>query len=379
MACRSFSLEEPELRGNLYRTIRPLLFSLDPETAHDFVAAIGRITPAIPFAIRTLQGIYQVSDPLLHTNVFGIPFRNPVGVAAGFDKYGSLVSLFDGLGFGFLEVGAVTSRPSKGNPKPRLFRLADDQALINRMGLNNPGPWGIAARLGSHRRRDFRIGINIAKTNDPSLTGESALTDFVHAVEQALRLGDFLVLNVSCPNTKDGKTFEEPSALQSLLERVSEVRSKSEIKVPVLVKFSADISLPDLENAVRISDQAGVDGFVLVNTSLSRSNLKTSGAELSRIGVGGLSGRPLREQALARVALTYQLIGKRKPIIGVGGIDSAEVAYDFIRSGASLIEIYTALVYEGPGIAKRINQGLLNLLKRDGFKQLADAVGVGRN
>jgi dihydroorotate dehydrogenase len=309
----------------------------------------------------------------------GLTFRSPVGLAAGFDKNAEGVPLWAALGLGFAEVGSVTAQPSAGNPMPRAFRLERDRALVNRMGLNNDGAEAIARRLATEKRPPgFVVGVNVAKTHDPAILGEVAVEDFRASVRLLLPHADFLVLNVSCPNTAEGKTFEEPAALDTLLVAVMAERARQASSVPVLVKLSPPPSPTDpgcTDELVAVARAHGVEGFVAVNTASDRAGVTADAATLEEIGRGGLSGRPLAARATALVRRLYRLTGGTLPVIGVGGVDSAEAAYEKVRAGASLVELYTGLVYEGPGLPARIARGLLRLLDRDGLATLSEAVG----
>lgn len=357
-----------------YRFIRPLLFALDAERAHHLTFAAGQFLqrPALLPSVAKLFG--GEPEPALSCELLGRSLRSPVGLAAGFDKNAVLLPLLSRIGFGFLEIGSVTHRPSAGNPRPRLFRLPEDRAVINRMGLNNDGPQLILERLRKNRSRSVPVAVNIAKTNDPSLVGDAAIRDMADAYDAMRDAGDWGVLNVSCPNTEDGRTFEAPEALRELLSAINERGRRG----PLLVKFSTDTSDEDFLAAVAVCEGAGVDGYVVSNTTNRRQGLSASEELLSKIGRGGLSGNPLQSAAVKRVGLLREQLAGEKPIIGVGGIFSAEDAYRFIRAGSDAVELYTGLVYEGPGLVNRINTGLGRLLRRDGFSSIAEAVGTER-
>jgi dihydroorotate dehydrogenase len=325
-----------------------------------------------------------VRGEALSQNILGSVFPNPVGLAAGFDKNAEQLGAWGSLGFGFCEIGSVTARPSAGNPVPRAFRLPDDRALVNRMGLNNDGAEAVAARLEAlpKNSRAIPIGVNIAKTHDPGIVEDEAIEDFVRSVSLLAPHADYITLNISCPNTAEGKTFEEPEALDALLERVMFFKETLALP-PVLVKVSAPgvgagglMEFGALNELVDIALSRGIAGFVATNTARDRVNLVTDPSHLAAIGRGGLSGRPLAERALATLRRIYVRTGGDVPVIGVGGIDSPEEAYARIRAGASLVQIYTGLVYEGPGLVRRINRRLLRLLERDGFDNVSQAVGA---
>ncbi len=343
-------------------------------------AQFGKLSP------RVVRGLFRFEDERLEQTLWkrddqpGLHFANPVGLAAGFDKNAELVRFWPSVGFGFAEVGSVTALPSEGNPRPRAFRLPADRALINRMGLNNDGAEAVAAHLAELKKPEgFVLGINVAKTHDPSILGDDATEDFRTSVHHLLPFADCLALNVSCPNTAEGKTFEESEALDALLAAVMEERAAQNSLTPVLVKFSPPVSVDDMGNVdelIALSLEHGVEGFIATNTASDRKGLRSSKARLSDIGAGGLSGRPLAERSTALVRHLFRKTNGAVPIIGVGGIDSPETAYERIRAGASLIQLYTGLIYEGPALIKRINKGLVRLLQRDGFGSVGEAVGV---
>lgn len=350
------------------RLIRPLLFKLDCEQAHHLAHSTARSLGTLWPLSSTLLN-YRQED--LHVHLAGVKLANPVGLAAGFDKNGMLVSMLGHVGFGFAEIGSVTARAKGGNPKPRLFRLPKDEALINRMGLNGDGADVIAARL-SNSHFSLPVGVNIAKTNDPSIKGDAAVEDMLFSFRKVKDLPlSYVTVNASCPNTADG-IMEEARHLGTILSEMAKCNAN---KLPVFVKLSPDSSRQLLDDLVGIATACGVAGFVCGNTSTSRENLATTDAELSKIGPGGLSGRPLKPLALALTRQVFQLKKPDQCIIAVGGIKSASNLYEFIRAGAVAAQVYTALVYEGPGLPKVLNSGLSRLLKRDGLT-LAEAVGL---
>jgi dihydroorotate dehydrogenase len=277
----------------VYETIRPLLFRLDAERAHRLGMQAASVGAHLP---RLARSLLAVSDDRLRQRVWGLEFPNPVGLAAGFDKNGRRVDFWGVMGFGFCEIGSVTARPSPGNPRPRAFRLPADRALVNRMGLNNEGAAAVARRLTrlAPTARTVPLGINIAKTHDPGILGDAALDDFAHSVRLLAPLADYLALNVSCPNTAEGKTFEDPDALDALLARVMPVRDEVAPRLPVLVKLSpggasgdADAGLVD--EIVALSAARGVAGYIATNTAADREGLRTDAAPLSGVRCGGLS------------------------------------------------------------------------------------------
>lgn len=319
---------------------------------------------------------------MLQQTLWGLDFANPLGLAAGFDKNGVLVRFWETVGFGFVEVGSVSAEPAKGNARPRAFRLKEDRALINRMGLNNHGAERIAKRLkGTLPQVQYPVGINLAKTHSPSIMGDAALEDFRISFRQMAPLANYIVLNISCPNTTEGKTFEDADALDALLKTIFAERSALNLAVPVLVKLSPPASErvvfdSTVDVIIALSKKYGVAGFIATNTASDRSNLKASAETLDRIGRGGLSGAPLENRSTHLVRYLYQKTEGAIPIIGVGGVSSAEGAYAKIRAGASLVQLYTGLVYEGPAVIKRIKEGLVKRLKSDGLAGIKDAVGL---
>lgn len=364
----------------MYKIVRPLLFQLDPERTHS--AAITAAQTAETVSPGLIRHLFGFEDPMLEQSCFGRSFPNPIGLAAGFDKNGHLPYFCELLGFGFAEVGSVTHRPSPGNSKPRAFRLPNDRAVINRMGLNNDGAHAVAQRIAETRNLLERpLGINIAKTHDPSILGAKGIRDFCSSFHLLAPVADYITLNISCPNTKEGTTFEDPETFEKLAAEIAEIRATVAEDLPVFVKFSPPDALPIPEThpvteLIDISREFDFDGFVATNTASDRQNLQTSEKRLENIGRGGLSGRPLQERSTTLIRFIYDYTDGELPIIGVGGIDSADTAYRAITAGASLLQLYTGLIYEGPGLVKRIKQGLLVRLEADGFSSLSEAVGT---
>jgi dihydroorotate dehydrogenase len=347
---------------NVYRLARPLLFAFDPETAHRLAVLALKAGLSEAYARK--------GDPILATRVFGLDFPNPVGLAAGFDKNGEAPDAVLGLGFGFAEVGTVTPRPQAGNPRPRLFRLAADGALINRMGFNNDGMERMAARLGRRSRHGI-VGVNIGQNKDGD-----AIADYVACAVRLSPLADYLVVNVSSPNTPGLRALQGREPLARLLAAVKEARDKavpSSPRPPLLVKVAPDLVDDDLKDIAEVARALLADGIIATNTTVARpSGLQDPHRDES----GGLSGRPLFEPSTRILATLYKLTGGALPLIGVGGVASGRDAYAKIRAGASLVQLYTALVYEGPGLVGAIKRELAELLRRDGFSSVAAAVGA---
>lgn len=365
----------------MYHFLRPLFFQLDPERAHQVGTGTARLAQAV--APVVVEHVYAYADAGLHQTLWEtLAFRNPVGLAAGYDKNARLVPFWENLGFGFAEVGSVTAQPARGNPRPRAFRLPEDHALINRIGLSNEGAARVARRLKNARKRfSMPVGVNLAKTPRADLHGAAAVDDFCQSFRQLAPLADYVTINISCPNTADGKTFEEPDALDQLLAALFDARAQLGLRVPVLLKLAPSLNervVYDslVEGVLDVASRYDVRGYVACNTAPDRLNLKTPPDVVAQMGAGGLSGAPLRGRSTRLVQYLYRRTEGRVPIIGVGGILSAEDAYAKIRAGASLVQLYTGLVYEGPGLVKQIKKGLAQLLERDGFSKIGEAVGL---
>lgn len=353
-----------------YRTIaKSVLFKLDPEKAHHSTINFAKYASHNQFLKQLAHKLYFYSSPVLEQNIWGLHFSNPVGLAAGFDKNGVATGIYEDVGFGFIEIGSITANASPGNPLPRAFRLPEDFALINRMGLNNEGADAITHRLFGIKP-SIPLGINIAKTHDPKILGDAAISDYVYSFRKAERIADYITLNISCPNTTEGKTFEDKNALKALLQAISEAKSRK--TPPILVKFSVDLNRSELLELIEVCEQANIDGYIAANTSTSREHLITPQRELNQIGNGGLSGRPIAARSTQIIQWIYEVIGEKKPIIGVGGIDSADSAIQKIKAGASLIQVYTGLIYEGPGLVSRINKAIDKLMKKNYLTDVRD-------
>ena len=360
-----------KMRGEkmFYKSLlKPILFQYDAERAHNAACKAAKKTAQSNMLSSLFDALYNFQSPLLSQNFFGHTFRNPIGLAAGFDKNGCLIEAMETLGMGFVEVGSITARASSGNPKPRAFRLPKDRALINRMGLNNDGAQTVIKRL-QNAEYDIPAGINIAKTHDPGVMGDEAIRDYLFSYKEAQKIADYITINISCPNTTEGKTFEDPAVLEELLSAL--LKEKTENMVPTLVKFSPDLNQPTLEELVEVCEKHQIDGYVACNTSSDRTSLKTDLQRVNKIGAGGLSGSPLSSKSI-RTVKWIRAIATRKPIIGVGGIDSFEAAFEMMKAGANLLQIYTGLVYEGPALVKRINRQLVHYLQAHEMNSLKE-------
>lgn len=342
----------------LYSLVRPILFLADAERAHLFSLAALKIAPLPDLA---------KSSKSLQVELAGLSFPNPVGLAAGYDKNAEVAEEILRLGFGFTEVGTLTPLPQAGNPRPRLFRLVEDRGVINRMGFNNDGQAEAILRLKNlpHGVLKGPLGVNIGANKD----SEDRLADYVTGVRNMAAYADYLTINISSPNTPGLRALQDKGALDDLLAQAMAARSRD---IPIFLKLAPDLEPSDIDDIVEVAMARGVAALIISNTTISRPPLQSDHATQS----GGLSGRPLRDLAQQRLLDFRKASGGRIALIGAGGISSAEDAYARIRAGASLVQIYSALVYEGPGLARKINKGLERLLLRDGFSSIADAVGA---
>jgi dihydroorotate dehydrogenase len=356
----------------LYKNLlRPFLFRLNPELAHNLTHTAASFVNRADGVGHFVGTYFKVDEPILAQNILGLHFKNPVGLAAGFDKNGDLPRAMESVGFGFTEIGSITAQPSPGNPKPRVFRLSTDRALVNRMGLNNKGALSIINQLVKQRRPSFPVGINIAKTHNPNILGELAIHDYAYSYEQALRYADYITVNISCPNTEEGKTFENIEALSQLLDRFKEIPNPT--RIPIFVKVSADLSDSELDTLLDCCESYNVDGYVATNTSSLRTHLDhTTPSEIAHVGRGGLSGRPLLSRSTHIVHQIAVKTAYNKPIIGVGGVQSLDDAIIMLKAGAWLLQVYTGLIYEGPSLPASINKGLAEYLRKNNLTSIRD-------
>ena len=346
----------------LFPLFRPALFALDPETAHGLSIAALRAMPLPEARI----------DPALRTTVAGIGFSGPLGAAPGYDKNGEVPDALLRLGFGFAEVGTVTPLPQAGNPKPRLFRLAEDRAVINRMGFNNAGAEALLARLKARAGKGGVIGVNIGANKD----SPDRVADYAQLARIMAPWATYLTVNVSSPNTPGLRALQDEGALAALLDAVLEARGDSAAPngshlPPIFLKLAPDLEPADIDAICRIAIERRLGALIVSNTTITRPALRSRHADEA----GGLSGEPLRDLAHQRLRDFRSASGGAIALVGVGGIATADDAWTRIRSGASLVQLYSAMVYEGPGLARRINAGLVRLMRRDGFSTIAEAVG----
>jgi dihydroorotate dehydrogenase len=341
----------------VYQLLRPILFLSDAERAHIWSLAALRLMPLSDPA---------PSNPMLAQRLFDLDFPNPVGLAPGYDKNAEVAGQIMRLGFGFAEVGTLTPLPQEGNAKPRVFRLVEDQAVINRMGFNNEGQAAASARLAKDgRRRPGPLGINIGANKD----SVDRIADYVTGTQNMTHLADYLTVNISSPNTPGLRALQDKSALDDLLAQVMEARP---LLIPVLLKVAPDLTPADIDDIVEMSLKHKLAALIVSNTTITRPELESRHSGET----GGLSGAPLRDLAQQRLRDFRIASGGAITLVGVGGIATAQDAYDRIKAGASLIQIYSALVYHGPGLAKQINAGLVKLLQQDGFKNISEAIGI---
>ena len=340
-----------------YKTfIRPFLFSFDPERIHHLSFRALKFLYRLPGGRRLMRRFFVLEDQRLEKEVFGLKFKNPVGLAAGFDKDAQLVDELAALGFGFIEIGTLTPQPQPGNEKPRLFRLPDDRALVNRMGFNNEGAITAVQRLKT-RHSKVIVGGNIGKNKVTE--NKLAYQDYDYCLEALYEVVDYFVVNVSSPNTPNLRDLQDKGPLTELLNRLKKRMEDKAKRKPILLKIAPDLTEEQLDDIVEIVFKTKIDGVIATNTTVSREGLKSSDELVANIGAGGLSGQPLSQSATEVIRYLYQRLGDDYPIIGVGGIMTPEDALEKLQAGASLIQVYTGFVYNGPGFVRQINQAIL--------------------
>ncbi len=359
----------------MYSLLRPFIFRLDPETAHRFVIRGLSLMQSIAWLRKSFYRQTLIDDPRLNSRHFGLFFPNPVGLAAGFDKNAHVYPGLSALGFGFVEVGTLTPRPQAGNPKPRIFRFPGEQALINRMGFNNDGIEQAKESFSKLPRPSIPIGINLGKNRDTP--NEQAVDDYLKGLSLLYPYGDYFVINVSSPNTKGLRDLQQMDALQKLLTTIIQQRDSLadnfQIYRPILLKIAPDLTEDEVTQIVQTALATKVDALIATNTTLSREGLYSP----SRNEAGGLSGKPLTNRSTKMIRMIYQITRGQLPIIGVGGVFTGQDAFDKIRAGANLIQVYTGMIYQGPWIAKKINVELLKLLDQHQISSIQELVGQG--
>lgn len=335
--------------------IKPLLFKMDAEKAHHFVFNSLKIAFKIPGIKSIVTSLYSVNKKDLEREVFGLKFKNPVGLAAGFDKDAKLYDELSAFGFGYIEIGTLTPKPQPGNDKPRLFRLPADEALINRMGFNNGGVKDAVERL-KRRNKNLLIGGNIGKNK--VTPNEEATNDYIIAFNELFDFVDYFVVNVSSPNTPGLRDLQEKEPLTKLLKTLMDLNNLKSNPKPILLKIAPDLTNSQLDDIVEIVTDSKIAGIIATNTTISREGLKTSKEMIDRIGAGGLSGKPLTQRSTEVIKYLVSKTGGKTPIIAVGGIHNAKDAKEKLDAGAALVQVYTGFIYEGPGMVKRILKGL---------------------
>ena len=343
----------------MFNILRPFIFKFNPEMAHSLAINVLKF--------GNIPSVKIHKSPLLETSIFGKKIFSPVGVAAGFDKNAEVYNSLFNLGFGFVEVGTITPKPQFGNPRPRVFRLEEDEALINRLGFNNNGSDDIYSRLKKNKQKGV-LGINIGPNKDSN----DKIKDYLLCYKKFVNLADYITINISSPNTENLRNFHERKELGDLIEAISKEKKNTNSNVPIAVKVSPDLSQSQVGNIAEILIENKIEIIIVSNsTDRNRENL----LNIDKLEKGGLSGKPIEKISNKIINDFYKLIGKKIKIIGVGGVDSAQGVYDKITSGATLVQLYTGMVYKGPGIASQINKELINILKKEGVNNISDIIG----
>ena len=349
----------------MFSFLRPFIFNLDPETAHDLAIKSLKYN-VLPKSLFTVE-----DEEILNTKLFGKIIDNPIGLAAGFDKSAEVYNEIFKIGFGFVEVGTVTPKKQYGNQKPRVFRLEKDQALINRLGFNNDGSDAIKKRI-EHNAPDGLLGINIGPNKDT----DNMYNDFLSCAKTFFPIGDYITINISSPNTEGLRNFHEKENLEKLLIQINEIRKESNFKKSFLLKISPDLDESSINNIVDLSLKNNINGIILTNTSDKNRDKLIDNQKNEK---GGLSGQPIKDLSTKIIKEFYKKLNGKIPIIGVGGVDSANAAFEKIAAGASAIQLYTGMIYKGPMIVKEIKKGLIIKLNEKGFKNISEAVGSNSN
>ncbi len=353
------------------RIVKPILFLFDPEDVHDGMIRFSSWAERYSFFRRIFHRCFAYHHPSLEQNILGVHFLNPIGLSAGFDKNAQIINAIASVGFGFSEVGSITGEPCAGNPKPRLWRLPKSKAIMVWFGLKNDGADVIAKRL---RDTSFPIpiGTSIARTNDATTVDlEKGIADYAKAFSAFSNIGAYFTINISCPNTCGGEPFASPDRLERLLTEIDSIPTKK----PIFLKFPADISFEDADRLVAVAQRHRIHGLVISNLTKQHESSTIDASEVTASMKGGISGKPTFSQSNALIAHIYRVVGGKLIIIGVGGIFSATDAYEKILSGASLVQLITGMIYEGPQLIGEISHGIVQLLKRDGFTTICEAIG----
>lgn len=350
--------------------LKPIFFHIEPEAIHNIMIKAGSFLGSNFFTQKLVALLFSYSNANLEQNILGIQFRNPVGLGAGFDKNAQLTKILPFLGFGFAEVGSITGKPCKGNPRPRLWRLKKSKALVVYYGLNNKGCEEISEKLKSQSFQ-IPIGISVAKTNcKETVETQAGIDDYIKAYKKFINIGSYSTINISCPNTFGGQNFTDAKKLDKLLARIDEIATEK----PIFLKMSCDLTKTEVDDIIEVSQRHHIDGFICTNLTKNRNNKKILDSHVPENG--GISGKVVEELSNKLISYMYRRTNGKYIIIGSGGVFSAEDAYKKIRLGASLIQLITGMIFEGPQLISEINQGLVKLLKRDGFDNIQQAVGV---
>lgn len=362
------SVKTKILQFGYTRLLKPVFFKFDPEDMHNFFNSTGQFLGRHNITRKITRLFFDYFDPRLEQDILGIHFKNPVGLSAGFDKNAELTDILPNVGFGFLEVGSITGEPCTGNPRPRLWRLPKSQALVVNYGLKNEGSEVISQRL-HNKKFTVPIGISMAKTNNPFFcTTELGIADYVKAYKAFTHIGAYDTINISCPNVHGGQPFTHPQSLDLLLSELQKVRCNK----PMFLKIPADSSDAEIDAIVEVAHKYKVNGFICTNLAKSRDGVKDTFVPER----GGLSGKLVAKKSDHIIEYIYRKTRDEFVIIGVGGIFSTQDAYKKIRLGASLVQLITGMIYEGPQLIGQINQELIQLLQKDGFKNISEAIGV---
>ena len=333
------------------------MFRMDAEKAHYKTVSLFRFALSLPFGKTIIRSLYNFQSPSLEKELFGLKFKNPVGLAAGFDKDGKFYKEMSNLGFGFIEIGTVTPKPQDGNPKPRLFRLKEDEGLINRMGFNNDGVDAMVERLKRYKPKDVIIGGNIGKNK--VTPNDEAINDYIICFEKLFDHVDYFVVNVSSPNTPGLRDLQDKGPLTAILSELMRRNNEKSNPKPILLKIAPDLTDSQLDDIIDIVAETKIAGVIATNTTISREGLNTPKVRIEEIGNGGLSGKPVRERATEVISYLHKKSGGSFPIIGVGGVDGPEAAKEKLDAGASLIQVYSGFVYKGPELIGDINRALV--------------------
>lgn len=347
---------------------KPIAFQIDAEKTHNQILKLGKFLGNYQLTKKTIFLLFSYKNSILEQEVLGIHFLNPIGLAAGFDKNGEILDIISDVGFGFIEIGSITSEPCPGNKKPRIWRLKKSKGLIVNYGLKNDGAISIAQKL-KNKKFSLPVGINIAKTNSPeTIDDEKGIKDYLKACQNFMEIGDYWTINISCPNSFGGQPFTEPTRLDKLLTEID----KFNYPKPIFLKLSPDLSQQQIDKIINIAMKHNINGFICTNLTKNRNQIK----EKNNIPKeGGISGKPLANLSNNIIAYIYKKTQGKYPIIGVGGIFSPQDAYEKVKLGASLLQIITGMIFQGPQLISSINIGLVELLKKDGFNSIKEAIG----